>query len=629
MNNHVSNYEHTLGGGDALLLILPGNAVEHMPLGPYLLQAVAKQQGYKVDVWHLDALLAKNLGPEVYQLIQNSQSNAYFQLLWARLFARSAFGLPALGHDHHLLWDQEQATHGLVHANVYNDQMAPFTETQLLTLEAQCYTWVQDVLAEYVMNPYPVVGAAIGYECQLHAGISILNGIKAKDPTVTTIMGGGYFDDYGREEGVLSLPIEVDHLLVGEAEDTFIQILDAVSGKAKPPTERVIRHTEGRSLKGLPLADYDAYANQITTILGKEYFDTQVQVLWYESNRGCWWGDKSRCTFCSIPEAIFRRKDTKQVVADLQEIQKKYPDKVVLFADNIIVDEFTDEVLALAPDSNTLPKVGFQLKVGKTLDYVTGLHRINTRWALPGVESFSTSLLKRMKKGTKGKDNLYFLRNACSYGIALQYHLLWGFPGDIQQEYDYLLELAPKLSHLQPVAFFTYALIGRGSPLFEHAESLGVQDKQAWQAYHAVYPTDADIFRLTHYFKGVFTSAAYEQPELIAAIGKVLQDWKDHYHKSYLQIKPLGTEYVIHDCRATTNYLPVHHPIDEVRAKKVMTLAHHDTMDVHQQWALQRNLGVVMDDYYVPLVTAEGPLLEHLDHHASWHQQGQPMMPTA
>lgn len=52
--------------GDVLIVIPPFYNIGFIALGPYLLQAIAKQQGYKVDVLHLDLLLANIIGTEDY-----------------------------------------------------------------------------------------------------------------------------------------------------------------------------------------------------------------------------------------------------------------------------------------------------------------------------------------------------------------------------------------------------------------------------------------------------------------------------------------------------------------------------------------------------------------------------------
>ena len=83
-----------LAGGDMLLIVPPVVTTRTSIVGPHILQAVARQRGYTVDVLYLDLLLASIIGVERYESISYGQP---FRMLGERLFARSAYGLPPLG----------------------------------------------------------------------------------------------------------------------------------------------------------------------------------------------------------------------------------------------------------------------------------------------------------------------------------------------------------------------------------------------------------------------------------------------------------------------------------------------------------------------------------------------------
>ncbi|MEL6536250.1 MAG: radical SAM protein [Bacteroidota bacterium] len=609
-----SKIDKILSGADILLIIPPGNAVDSIALGPYTMQAVARQQGFSMEILQVDLLLGEIIGPDAYRTIQYSQSNAYYQLINSRLFARSAFDLPALGYRPEAMWDQDAATGGMINSTIFNSSEVQYELERLFDIERLCFDLVEATSEAVAKYSYKVVAAAIGYENQIHSGVALMRRIKEKMAGEQTfITGGSYFDDYGREEGFLSLSPIFDHVFVGEAEDAFITFLNHMDS-SKETLPKIIRGRKGWKLDDVPMVDYQGYARQVIEIMGQEYFDTTVRVLWYESNRGCWWGDKSRCTFCSIPEGEFRRKKTEKILEELQELHLQFPQKVILFTDNIIADSFPEEYYAITKDDEQLPPVGFQVKVGKTLDSVEWLGKINTVWTLPGVESFSTSLLKRIKKGTTGRDNLYYLRNAKCHNIATQYSLLWGFPGDKVEEYDYMMELAPRISHLQYPTYFTYALIGKGSPLVEYGEALGVEKLEKWKVYEMVYPKDTDIERLGQYFKGTFPSEAYENPDLMNEVANSLVEWQEAFPNSRLMISELNGsgDYLIEDCRLVHNMQLRRHFVNQERAVEIMSLRRYKATE-HQSWAVEQNLGIVMDGWYVPLIMAEPELLHALD----------------
>ncbi|HAA13147.1 MAG TPA: hypothetical protein DCE41_16235 [Cytophagales bacterium] len=599
--------------GDALILIPPGNALDCIPLGAYTLQAVALQKGFKVDILHLDLLLSKWIGIDQYVAVQETVMNAYYQLLMERLFARSAFDLPPLGHHHKALKDQALATHGLTNTNSFNDKATQENIDQLLALEAQCFTFIEVVAEALSKISYPIVGAAIIYENQLLPSLALYRRLKqqSKD-AIKLVLGGAYFYEKGREEGVLSIPevaTYVDHLFVGEAEASFLTLL--AKKKALP---QAVMPQQGMTFQEVPSANYGAYARQVQHIMGETFFREKIRIFWYESNRGCWWADRSHCAFCSIPQGSFRRKSTHLVKEELMHWQAEFPEKVFLFTDNIMAEEFPAEYEACFKEHESRPQVGFQLKVSKDLAKVSDLHQINTRWVMPGIESFSTSLLKRMKKGTTGKHNLYFLRNALSYKISVQYLLLWGFPGDQKAEYEYLLKLIPIICHLRNPDYFTYALVGKGAPMYHEIAAIPGSNLRPWKAYEMIFPEGSDIRKLAHFFTSSFPSMAYEHPELMQQIADQLSAWKEVYLEAQLDLQKVGDGvYLLSDCRLVNNMKRQTTLLTEAQASALMTLCREVDMNVHQQWGLERNLGVMLDGWFVPIITAAPELVEQLD----------------
>ncbi|HAP64366.1 MAG TPA: hypothetical protein DCR93_34420, partial [Cytophagales bacterium] len=364
--------------------------------------------------------------------------------------------------------------------------------------------------------------------------------------------------------------------------------------------------------------DYEAYAQQVMAILGEDFFREQVRALWYESNRGCWWADKSKCTFCGIAEGGFRHKPMDRVLEDLRWLQGRFPDKYVFFTDLIINEGFAGKLLAALPDTEALPPLGMQLKVFRELHEVAELRAIQARVILPGIESFSTRLLKRMRKGTTGKQNLYFLRNAQSMGIQTQYALIWGFPGDTREEYDYLRWLIPKISHIRPPREFEAAQLLRDAPMYQEAGALGITNLAYWKVYDMVYPEWADKASLANYFVGDFPSEIYQAPELLQELEALVVQWRNHHRQSCLHMQSIGNgQYLIEDRRMVHGYEMRHHLVQEPRAQHIMTPTRMAACTEDHAWALEQALGVVLDDWYVPLVLAQSDLLLMLDQSAT------------
>ena len=62
------------------------------------------------------------------------------------------------------------------------------------------------------------------------------------------------------------------------------------------------------------------------------------------------------------------------------------------------------------------------------------------------------SPLKLMKKGVTGLQNVRVLKWCAADGIEVAWNLLYGFPGELPEEYDAMADLVPSLVHLPPPA---------------------------------------------------------------------------------------------------------------------------------------------------------------------------------
>lgn len=592
-----------LAGGDALIIIPPFFNATFISIGVYLLQSIAKREGFKIDILHLELLLADIIGAQDYEDILESPP---YWMLGERMFARSAHNLPALG------LDKEKAEDCLINVRdaptsyLFVDDAQKYDLQKHEHIEKLCTQFMEVAAATVAELNYPVVGCSMSFYNQVNASVAFINKIKHYNPHCTTMLGGSYCEKE-KAPAIFSLSDSIDYIFSGESEFTFIEFLQNIKS-GKENTERLIVTSRKASLDKLPMADYQAYKHQVEIILGKEYFEHQIRAVWYESNRGCWWGEKSKCTFCGIPEVDFRRKKLATILDDLKEVQKQVPGKYLFFTDSIMPATFPDEILGTDLDLSVYPSLGMQIKVGRTLDEVAKLSEINARIVLPGVESFSTSLLKKMKKGTTGKQNIYFLRNAYSFGIDVQYFLLCGIPGDTKEEYESLRQLLPLIKHLKPPRAFSNAHILRDSPFFREPEEYNITKISHWNVYHNIFPEGTDMHNVAECFVGDFQSFAYENIGFIGEIDQQINHWREVFSNTHLHMAAFMGRYMIHDTRKIASETKETFVLTDEEAQEIMTFRPYYPNEL-LDWALANYLGVKMDGWYVPLVTASPELL--------------------
>ncbi|MDC1162429.1 RiPP maturation radical SAM C-methyltransferase [Tenacibaculum sp.] len=596
-----------LSKAKVLLIVPPFFNIDFIALGPYILQATAKKHKYDVDILQLDLLLANVIGVNEYKEIQESPT---FQLLGERLFSRSAFQLPILGLNHDAILDQSLAISENKTGNIYYDKPSEIDIEYYKEIEQICYDFVlivSKVIAEY---SYDIIGFSLGFCNQINPSIAIINEVSKYSSCGTIIVGGSYCDG-DKVAGIPSLSKHIDYVFSGESENTFINFLN-LHAKGIKIAEKIIKIDEEVLLDNLPIADYENYAKQVIRIMGEEYFRENVKAIWYESSRGCWWADKAKCTFCGIGDGGFRNKSIRKVKNDIKTIQSIVPEKYIFFTDLIMPKLFPEKYMKLEINGDELPVLGMQLKINTSVFEMNMLKSINARIVLPGIESFSTSLLKKMKKGTTGRHNLYFLRNAACLNIHVQYSLIWGFPNDVKEEYDYLETLIPSIIHLKPPRLFEGAQVSRDAPLYRDANVLGVSNLEYWKVYDMVYSSNVKIAQLANYFVGSFESFAYRNPNYMNDVFHKIENWKKKYNKVSLEIRKIDNDiFLIIDNRKKQDMATISYMVSKEKATILMSLARFISDD--QKWAVERELMVEMDGWYVPIITCEADLLMELD----------------
>src|SRR5687768_10929261 len=109
------------------------------------------------------------------------------------------------------------------------------------------------------------------------------------------------------------------------------------------------------------------------------------------------------------------------------------------------------------------------MKSNVDVDEIKVMGRAGVRGVQPGIESFVTSVLKRMKKGVTGIQNVLAIKQLMEHDIVVHYNVLFAFPGDEPTEYQELCRIIPNLFHLQPPYSYMPVLTTRYAPMQEGA----------------------------------------------------------------------------------------------------------------------------------------------------------------
>jgi hypothetical protein len=126
----------------------------------------------------------------------------------------------------------------------------------------------------------------------------------------------------------------------------------------------------------------------------------------------------------------------------------------------------------------------------------------------PGIESLSDQVLKLMKKGVSGLQNIQLLKWCKQFGVEPQWNLLFGFPGESPAEYHRMAEMVPDLVHLPGPLGVGEIRLDRFSPNYFDADRMGFSNVRPLAPYRHIYDFPEDILHnLAYYF-----AYDYQQP---------------------------------------------------------------------------------------------------------------------
>jgi len=273
-----------------------------------------------------------------------------------------------------------------------------------------------------------------------------------------------------------------------------------------PPAQR---------LDDLPVPDYTEFfvrAEELGVLSRTAHRDIWIP---FESARGCWWGAKHHCTFCGLNGATmqFRSKSAERVLDELGQQARRYRNFRFEAVDNILDMAYLRTLLPALVDSRADYRLFYEVKANLTRDQVRLMAQGGVVRIQPGIESLNSHVLTLMRKGVTAAQNVNLLRWAQYYGIEVAWNILWGFPGETEQDYAEQAAALPDLVHLRPPGGAARIWMERFSPLFQEADTFRHVRRTPEASYAYVYPDTVDLEQAAYFFEydlaGALPDAAY------------------------------------------------------------------------------------------------------------------------
>lgn len=467
-----------------------------------LLKSLTAGHGFPVRTLHAYLDFAVRIGLDYYELLCQHRG----PMVGEWLFSVAAFPDTAPDPDARMIDDLAGE---LSHLGGSKEDLR---EKLLRTRDVDVPAYLDALAAAFPWAGTAVAGFSSTFQ-QNAASFALARRLKQQHPDIVTVFGGANFDSDMGPELVRTIDC-IDVAVIGEGDEAFPRLLGALAdGTDLAAVPGLARRLGGQvevtppatvpaRLDDLPAPDYDDYFQHAEElgILPR----TGHRNIWLpiETARGCWWGAKHHCTFCGL-NAIsmpFRSKSPERVLAELAHQARRYRNFRFEAVDNIMDMAYLAKLFPVLVRDEAGYEIFYEVKASLRREQLRLMAQAGVTHIQPGIESLSSNVLRLMRKGVRAIQNVNLLRWAQYYDIGVDWNLLWGFPGETEQDYAEQATVIPHLFHLPPPSGASRIWLERFSPLFTEHDEFRLRHRTPERSYRYVYPGDVNLERVAYFF---------------------------------------------------------------------------------------------------------------------------------
>jgi ribosomal peptide maturation radical SAM protein 1 len=442
-----------------------------------------------------------------------------------------------------------------------NDDVECSTWKPLLEKRAAVNDFLDSVIRKYALADADIVGMSALF-AQTMASFALARRLKAVRPDVMIIMGGAACTG---EMGVeFSRQVScVDYFFSGPGLVSFPEFVSRFRNDDRNglgAINGVLRHGEGpglfgeeRDIQDPVMLDYDSFLGSVD----HHFPGGGVEpILLFETSRGCWWGERQRCTFCGLngPSLRFREMTPEQAIAHIQTLYRYAARCTFLESVDTVLPR--DYLKGVMPGLHTPPGIKIQYEVRATLrePELKTLCDAGVTMLQPGIESLSSETLALMNKGTTSFQNIRFLKACARFPVTVGWNLLLFSPGEPVETLERTLRLIPALTHLHPPQSASLVGFVRYSEYFDRAFDFGL-DLMPEDFYGLTFPFEPDaLARIAVKFTDTHADVAFMEgwlDRMNAAVDRWKTRWlnADNLQESRLCLARHGDSTVVYDSR--------------------------------------------------------------------------------
>lgn len=481
-----------------LLVSMPWTSLTEPSLGLSILKSKLNDAGIECSVKHFNIYLLNYLKESTYHTL--ADIFAVNDFLFSHVF------------ENEISKEQNESLK-LISAQIlsnnhfYNDKNYDTPEKVydlLLHLRNTIIPAYLEECLQYIKTYNPTM---IGFTCmfdQTIASVSLAKSVHKWNPNILLTFGG--YSVYGSIGIQLMKSFEfIDCVVSGPGEHCIVDLAMVSIGKLnytnvhnisyrdkKNNTVYALDTFEKGDINKTPHPDFSDFLNDISDLSINYRIDISWNAIPIVTSSGCWWGEKNQCVFCGINESYigYTYKSADVVLEEILSLKKIYNKKIFRIYDYILCYKYYETLLPrLSEYNNPATPIFFtcEIKSNITESQVKRLKKAGFIMVQPGIESFSTNILKKMNKGVRAIQNIQCLVLGYKYNIHVGYNILFGFPDDEISDYEILSKTIPLLYHLHAPNSCNRIAITKDSPLHKKGFQFGISRYQHHMFYDCIF----------------------------------------------------------------------------------------------------------------------------------------------
>ncbi|MFO7784763.1 MAG: RiPP maturation radical SAM C-methyltransferase [Desulfatiglandales bacterium] len=338
---------------------------------------------------------------------------------------------------------------------------------------------------------------------QLTSSLYFARRIRSLAPSAVVAAGGSACAGVMGQSILDTFP-DFDFVVSGEGEGPLLHLAGSLRHNEKagvPPFPGLLTRegpnngsfSQVAHLDRLPLPDYREYFELLETLPQDSRFIPELPV---EISRGCWWrgisptGKERGCRFCNLNLQWkgYRAKSADRVVREIDELTRTHRVLSVPFMDNLLPAGQSRPVFEGVARLSRDFKFFGEVRATTRPEDLRVMAAAGMQEVQVGIEALSTSLLRKLRKGTTALNNLEIMKRCETPGMPeLVGNLILHVPGSDENDVAETLRVLEFVQCFRPLKTVFFWL-GLGSPIWNAPRDYGIRKTFNHHNYARLFP---------------------------------------------------------------------------------------------------------------------------------------------